>query len=679
VFNFTSLPIGRKITLGFGLLVVLTVACSSLSWLAFNSVKATFVELSRMSASVQRFPTLEMRLRADRETVMAQMLIPTAPAAEKLKAAVADGKTAITQTLAGMRNPPLVAMMGKIDEAYQKLGQAAVRVQQLTNEFEPKRGQIGQRPEMFAPVLTTLVESRVRAADTAGAAETALLLSEIEIGRQQTASFLNATDDGIEIESLAKLKTQGNDLLASWAKIDAKTKALTSRTAEADQASAKQLTTTLDGYIGVLRQAVPMLLERTQLRVETMMPVGQTVAAIIQEAIDVANRNQARTAETSLEAVQNSSNQNLIAAFITVTLAIGAALIVARSITGPLKHITAVVLATAEGDLSQDVPFLGQRDEIGDLARTVEVFRRNRTAADAAIQAQVSEQEAKLARQVTVDHLTHDFETTIRSVASAVTAAAKQMQGNSAELSASSANSAERCSSASVATDRSRGNIETVAAATEELSSSIREISRQMAGAATISSEAVEAARRTSEGVQGLSDAAAKIGSVVELISGIASQTNLLALNATIEAARAGDAGKGFSVVATEVKSLATQTTRATDEIQKQVDQIRTETDRAVKAIHEITGTIGTMSQTTASVAAAVEEQEAATGEIARNVQEAAAVSIQVASELASVTDAAGQTGRSAAELQAATEHLLAQSEAIRREVDLFTNAVRAA
>ncbi len=552
-------------------------------------------------------------------------------------------------------------------------------MQELTNGFEPNREQIGQRPEMFAPALIALTESRVRAGDAAGAAEAALLLSEIEVGRRQTANFLNATDDGIGIESLAKLKTQGNDLLATWARIETGAKALVGRVSDADQAPAQQLTTALDSYTGFLRQAVPLLTERTRLRAETMMPVGQTVAAAIQEAVNLANRNQAHTAEVSLDAVQSSINRNLLATIVAVGLAIGVALAVARSITRPLKRITAVILATAEGDFSQEIPFRTQRDEIGDLARTVEVFRRNRAAADAAVQAQAAEQEAKQARQATIDQLIRDFETSIRQVATAVTAAAEQMQGNSEELSTSAANSAERCVSASHATDRSRGNIETVASAAEELSSSIREISRQMAGAATISNEAAEAARRTSEGVRGLSEAATKIGSVVELISGIASQTNLLALNATIEAARAGDAGKGFSVVATEVKSLATQTARATDEIQQQVDQIRAEADRAVKAIHEITGTIGSMSQTTASVAAAVEEQEAATGEIARNVQEAAVVSTQVSNELASVTDAASLTGRSAAELRGATEHLMAQSEASRQEVDRFTNAVRAA
>ena len=679
MFNFSSLPIDRKISLGFGLLVVLTLASSGISWFALTSVKANFVELSRMSASVQRFPALEARLRDDRMTVMAQMMVPAAPAAEKLKAAIADGKDAVAKTLVGMHNPELVAMMGKIDEAFQNLSKAALRVQELTNTYEPKRDLIGQRSGMFAPALASLTESRVREGDAAGAAAVALLLGEIETGRRQTANFLNATDDGIGIEGMADLKTQGNALLAAWAKIDAETKNLTSHVAEADEAATKQLATVLDGYTGFLKQAVPLLTERTQLRVETMQPVDHTIAMAIQQSIGVANLNQNHTAEVSMGAVQNSINENVAVTLITVALAVVVALIVARSITRPLKRITAVVLATAEGNLSQEIPFRNQRDEIGDLARTVEVFRRNRAEADAAVQAQVVEQEAKLARQMKIEQLTRDFETTIKTVAAAVTSAAEQMQGNSNELSTTSAASAERCVSASQATDRSRGNIETVASAAEELSSSIREISRQMAGVATISSEAAEAARRTSEGVLGLSEAATKIGSVVQLISGIASQTNLLALNATIEAARAGDAGKGFSVVATEVKSLATQTARATEEIQKQVDQIRTETERAVNAIHEITGTIGSMSQTTASVAAAVEEQEAATGEIARNVQEAAAVSTQVSSELANVTEAANLTGRSAGELQSATEHLLSQSESIRREVDLFTNAVRAA
>jgi methyl-accepting chemotaxis protein len=610
---------------------------------------------------------------------MAEMLSTTASAAEKLKAALADGDKAIADTLVGMHNPQLIATMGKISEAFKKFGTGAVKVQELSGAFESRREQIGQQPGLFAPPFAALTASWVDAGEAAHAATTAMALSEIEFARQKTAHFLNITDDGLGDVDILALKIEGRDLLAVWDELGAKTRLIAAAAPGTDHNSGQQLLKTLDAYTSALRVSVPVLIERTQLRAETIMPVAQMIGAAIQDAIDVANANQRQSAAVSMVSVQRSIEQNMITAGIAVLAAIGVAMLVARSITNPLRRITAVVLATAEGDLSQDIPYTHQRDEIGNLARTVEVFRGNRVTADAAVQAQVAEQAAKLARQSAIDHLIRDFDGSIKQVAFSVTAAAEQMQGNSRELSKSSVSSAERCVTASQATERSRGNMETVASAAVELSSSIQEISRQITGAARISNAAAAAASRTSDGVRGLSDAVTKIGSVVNLINGIASQTNLLALNATIEAARAGDAGKGFSVVATEVKSLATQTARATEEIQLQVDQIRTEANCAVKAIYEISETINSMSQTTASVAAAVEQQEAATNEIARNVQEAALVTNQVSSELVGVTDAAGITGRSAAELLGATENLIAQSAAIRREVEAFTSAVRAA
>jgi methyl-accepting chemotaxis protein len=222
-------------------------------------------------------------------------------------------------------------------------------------------------------------------------------------------------------------------------------------------------------------------------------------------------------------------------------------------------------------------------------------------------------------------------------------------------------------------------NVQTVAAATEQLSASINEISRQVAESTNIAGEAVAQAEQTNAGVQALADAAQRIGDVVKLISGIAEQTNLLALNATIEAARAGEAGKGFAVVASEVKSLATQTAKATEEITAQVAAIQGATGASVQAIQAIGGTINRVNQIAAAIAAAVEEQGAATQEIARNVQQASNGTTQVSGHIASVSQAAGETGVAAGEVLSSAKGLARLSEALRDDVDRFVGNIRAA
>ena len=396
-------------------------------------------------------------------------------------------------------------------------------------------------------------------------------------------------------------------------------------------------------------------------------------------------------------------------------------------IVKPIRAAVACLTRLAKGELEIDIFGTDRKDEVGDIAKTMEVFKataveakrlaaeqvraeaearqrqeaerlaeQRRQEAEAQRQREAEAAERRQAEQRRLEQeeqqkaaaaqrrsemlaLADRFEASVKSVVDAVAAAATELQATASSMAGTAEETSRQSTTVAAASEQASANVQTVASAAEELSASVGEIARQVTQSATIAEKAVAEAEKTNSTVQGLAAAGQRIGTVVDMIKGIAEQTNLLALNATIEAARAGEAGKGFAVVAAEVKALANQTAKATEEISAQIGDMQNVTGGVVEAIAAIGRTITEMNKIAATIASAIEEQGAATQEIARNVQQAAAGTQEVSSNIGGVTLAATETGSAAGQVLSSAQDLSRQSETLRSEVDSFVLQVRAA
>lgn len=479
-----------------------------------------------------------------------------------------------------------------------------------------------------------------------------------KVMKKTLALIAQTRDSYVALVSSPQERELFNDWSRAWTKYVEETDAVLALSRKGDAASAQQA---------------------RDLFIKTVRPVANESDGYLTKAIEI-NDNGAK-AET-----RNAEDGHLWAFRIVCSVLVMAILLAAiagflfiRDISSSIGSIVRPMRALGRGDLTAEIPQGGEKTEIGSMAVALQIFKDALIAKKAADEAAARDAQGKIERAKRLEALTTQFEAAIGEIVETVSEASCGLEASADSLTRTADRSRELATFVTSASEEASANVQSVASATEELSSSVSEISRQVQESAEIAKEAVAQAHLTDEHVGELSKAATRIGDVIELINTIAGQTNLLALNATIEAARAGEAGRGFAVVAAEVKALAEQTAKATGEIDQQVSGIQAATQQSVGAIRVIGRTIERLSEISSAIAAAVEEQGAATQEIARNVQHAAEGTQQVSSNVTEVQRGAIATGSASSQVLAAAQSLAQDSGRLKSEVVNFISAVRVA
>ncbi len=662
------LALRTRLYLGFTALIMIAIALAGTGLWGLAQQTTQRETLMRVSASMMRVSRMEAGLEAIRRQQLRVIHENDEASYREMQVSQAAIKEWLSEAAASTTSQERLASYRSLSDRLAQQVTGAARLQDLVKDAARAQASLAKAGAELIGATTDMMDVAQSSHDeiTIGSSEDVrqrIMQADLSVwhflasrnAAEITAYKANAERAAAAVDALEAMATP--DLGRAIVKVRAATQAHRA----AFEAASAAITAPMAYFDGTLR---PLVID--------MHAELERIAASMQQVVS----------DASNQAVAAAASARSWSVTIAATGLFGGlflALLVARSITRPLAAMTSVMTRLAGNELDVEVPARDATDEIGAMARAVEVFKQNGIAARQLASEQRAEHEAKERRAAALAALVTDFEAKVGALTAGLAQAAGGLEATATTMTATAEQTTAQASAVSVAAQQMSANVQTVAASAEELGSSIGEISRQVAQSADITARAAQDAARTDGIVQALAEGARRIGDVVGLINTIAGQTNLLALNATIEAARAGDAGKGFAVVASEVKSLANQTAKATGDIGQQVSQIQAATGEAVEAISGIVTTIAEVSRIAASIAAAVEEQGAATQEIARTVQQAAIGTQDVTENITGVSHAAHDTGQAASQLLAASGDLAREAASLSREVQTFTAGVRAA
>jgi methyl-accepting chemotaxis protein len=657
--------IGTKVSAGFAVVLLILAVSSALAWLAFGRTSGAVADYTRLVVNSAIFRDIDLGVTQYRGHVREYVFSNDEATAAT---AVKDGQALrqlIASGVAKVTNP----------ERHRLLEDAAKQADTYAANFERIRAMNLEQGKLEADVLDPVGQQMtdgftaiITGANKAGIPD--LLPLAIEGRRLSLMARLDANKRlGRHDEAAAKSAAQTfEELRHTLAQIDSATKGTDVN------APAAAETKLIDTYQAGFTRAANLDTDQIALVNGAMVQAGAALAEDVVKAKDSNLADQAAT-ETAAQSV-TGNGETLVMWLGLAGLAAGAVLawLIGRGISRPVVGMCAAMRALAGGDKTVEIPCIGRKDEIGQMADTVAVFKNNMIEADRLRdETERNKAEAEKERKAGMLRLADNFEAGIKGVVNSVASQATEMQSSAQAMTQTAEQATHQATAVAASVEEASANVQTVASSAEELAASVREIGQQVEHSSKISSQAVIEADKTNATVEGLAKTAQRIGDT------IAGQTNLLALNATIEAARAGDAGKGFAVVASEVKSLANQTAKATEEIRVQISEIQGATGQTVEAIRSIGATIRQMSEIATTIASAVEEQGAATREIATNVDQAAQGTSDIATNIEGISRAATDTGSAATQVLGAAGELSKQAETLRRDVDEFLATVRAA
>ncbi len=668
-FGLKNLKIGAKIALGSGAILLFLVIVSATGFLSLEMAVKDFANYRQTARESNQLGRIQANLLEARLAVKDFLIENSEQAADRVHTRIDTLITLVEEADLLFTDQAKIAVVDEVK----------AEMQAYEEGFDRVIEQFGQRNALVARMnvlgpkareeLSEVMESAFRDGDAQASFYAGLTLQHLLLARLYAFRFL--------IENTAESSEQA---LQEMSKFEEEAGRMLRELENPQRRSlAQSVLSGAQDYRSTFAEVVEVINSRNAIIKGTLDQIGPRVAASTEE-LKLANKKyQDEIGPEATAAMKRAVWITLVVALVAIIVGIVLAMFIGRAISRPISAMTTAMTSLAEGDRSVDIPGTNQGDEIGDMAQAVLVFKENMVKNHELQAAAAREQEERNKRAETVDVLTKTFDEKATEMLRVVATAASDMNQTATNLSSAAEESSTQAASVAAASTQAANNVQTVAASAEQLTASISEISQQVTQSSQLASTTAEEAQGNRDLVQKLVDSASRIGEVVKLITDIAEQTNLLALNATIEAARAGEAGKGFAVVASEVKALANQTAKATEEIRTQIEAIQGDTATTADSIEGIGKRIEEISQISSTIAAAIEEQNAATQEISRNVNQAASSTQEVTNNIEGVNQAAQTTSASSTQLLQASSDLSTRSEDLSEMVQTFLAEVRAA